>query len=612
MALHTPGNYTTSSASTAAPQSTTSARSTYSTGTPNFGLTSQMAGMGSGGESYEKLFVKIQAQIKRLNDEQKTDEKYGVHKLLKTSAGLNYSGIVVTESRSDIVAAHVLMVERTGNYPEKLVENYNGVRYDILRTPGEALDTKYMEQTIQSVVNALKVPADSVVVADGTLVPNEFDTDSDAQVAELINNTLNATHVEIATRVYDYKGNDIPSILKQYPTGKFVINMHFNSDESVYLDQTGMPVRQDVCVALSFKTNSSNNSNRSINQGDDSIEIVRTYGYIDFEYSGPTMINGMMSTQKFLPNFIITHVDAPTVAPTPDLVMMAVASVMSMSEDMAWMQAFRPTAARKNEVDFKDIGALNIEGNIEQNPTGYGKKYDTKSKQPNEMELNKLIQTLVRPVMLISIDIPKAGPETWFTSVFQAIGSKGNQVALRRVNDFMTNATGGAYVPGNEPMFDPTVNKIHGGFYKAKDGYRDLRVLSCYLAVANHVNDTNQQPAVLTQYSNSLYSNSVPTVLRAATRRTYIDEMSNRSAQVKQMYERMTFNGQFLTGWVNTLRMVGFTPVFSNSGTVNDMFIKRATANFQSAMIGQDVRLMSQQTSMPGNWAQYADYQRPY
>jgi hypothetical protein len=615
MALHTPnnGNNTTQqSAQQSAPQGTTASRSSY--GTPNFGLTSQLAGMGSGGEAYEKLFTKIQAQLKVLNEQKNTEEKYGVHKLLKTTAGLNYSGIVVTESRSDIVAANVLMIERTGNYPEKLVETYNQVRYDILRTPGEALDPKYISQTIACISNALKVPASSIVIADGTLVPNEFDAESDSQVSELINNTLNATHVEIATRVYNYKGNDIPGIVKQFPTGRFVINLHFNNEDAVYLDQTGMPVRQDICVALSFKTNT-NNSSKSINQGDDTIEIVRTYGYIDFEYTNSSMVNGMMSTQKFLPNFIITHIESPSVAPTPDLVMLSVASVMSINEDMAWMQAFRPTPARKNEVDFNDIGALNVEGNIEQNPTGYGKKYDTKSKTPNAMELNKLIQTLVHPFLLVSIDVPKAGPETWFTSVFQHIMANTNNSAdaTRRVMEFMVNATGGAYVPQPDAMFSETTNKIHGGFYKVKDGFRDLRNLSCYLAVANHVSETNQQPLLLKQYTGTLYD-TLPVGLRAATRRTYIEPMANGASNVfvKQMYERMTFNSKFLAGWIGTLRSVGFMPVFSSAGSVNDLFVKRSTANFQSAMMGQDVRLMSQQSSMPGNWGHYGDYNRQF
>lgn len=313
-----------------------------------------------------------------MNDEVKTDEKYSVIKLLKQNAGLNYSAIIVSETVDNVTSSHILMIEKTGDYPEKYIENISGVRYEITRTPADALDEKYISQSQQAVADALKVDPNSVIIADGTLVPNEFDILSEVQVSELINNTFNAIHSENAIRVTDYKGMNISQLIQQNRYGKFFVNLYFNSDESNFFDQTGMPVRQDVCISLTYKVNQ-NTSNKSINQGDDTYDIVKTYGYIDFEYIGPSVINGMMSTQKFVPNFVITHIDSQ-VAPTPDIIMLGVASVMSIGEDLNWMQAFRSIPGKKGEIDFNDIGALNIEGNIENNSIGFGKKYDTKTK----------------------------------------------------------------------------------------------------------------------------------------------------------------------------------------------------------------------------------------
>jgi len=185
---------------------------------------------------------------------------------------------------------------------------------------------------------------------------------------------------------------------------------------------------------------------------------------------------------------------------------------------MNWMQAFRSTPARKNEIDFNDIGALNVEGNIENNPQGFGKKYDTKSKTFDIGELNKFVQTLIRPNILVSIDVPKAGPETWFTSVFQYIKFRGNKEAYDRVNDSITAMTNGAYQSNNIQMFADVSNKIHGGFYKTKDGVKDIRHLSSYLAISNYIADTNQTPVLISQYTNTLYNASIPSELRAAER----------------------------------------------------------------------------------------------
>lgn len=565
---------------------------------PSFGITSRMSAFGTGGEVFEKIYEAIQKRIKYLNEEVKTEEKYAAVKLLKDTFGLNYSAIVVSETLNDLTTAHVLMVERTGDYPQVLVENISGVRYELIRTPADALDDKYVTSAQQAVADALKIDVSNVVIVDGTLVPSEFDPSNEALFQELLSNTFNAIHSELNIRVTNYKGMNLANIINANRNGKFLINLYFNSEDSNFVDQTGMPIRQDICVSLSYKTNQTNN-NKSVNQGNDIVEIVRTYGYIDFEWA-PTIVNNMMATQKFVPNFVITHVDS-RVAPTPDILMLGVASVLAVNEDMNWMQAFRPLPVRKNEIDLNDIGALNIEGNLENSPNGFGKKYDTKAKTFTVTELNKFIQTLVRPNIIVSIDVPKAGPETWFTSVLQYIKFRNSKEAYDRVNEYLTTLTNGNYTHANMPMFADISNKIHGGYYKTKDGIRDIRHLNAYLSVANFVADTNQNPALIAQYTNTLYNSSIPAELRAAERKKYIDEMSNKSVVYKQFYDRLTFSAGFLVNMVNSLKMAGFAPVFSNMGAINDMFQRRSTSDFSAAMLGMDARILGQQNSF-SNW----------
>lgn len=612
MALHTPNNQA-QAAQQAAQQQTTQQGQRMSTPQQSqpqssFGMPSQLVGMGSGGETFEKIYSKIVAEVKRLNDDKVS--KISVCKLLKHTAGLNYSAIIVAETAEGITAAHALIIEKTGSYPERISDSYNNLRYEIVRTPADALDVKYINATQACVANYLKVAKDTVIVVDGTLVVNEFDAENEGSVQELLDNTLKATHSEVAIRAYDYRGTNLQEFIAQNKSGKFVVNLHFNSDDAVYLDQTGMPVRQDICVVLSYKTGG-NNFSRSVNQGDDSVEIVRTYGYIDFEFTGAQMYNNTMSTQKFVPNFIITHIQSAT-TPTPEIVMLGVVSVMSLNEDMNWLQAFRPTVTRKDMTDHNDVGALNVEGNIEMSPTGFGKRYDIKSKGATVEELNRLIQTLSRPTMMVSIDIPKAGPETWYTSLFHYIGEQKSADAYKRLTDFLSYATGGVYASQGEAIFTDSMNKIHGGFYKTKDGYRDIRHLACYLGVANHVVDTNQPNQLVAQYTNTLYNTVVPAELRAATRREYIDSMSNKTAVYKQMYERRTFSAIFLAKWLGSLRAIGFDPVYSNSAAVNDMFVKRATANFQGAILNQDTRLMTTSNSMYNGWNAPGNYTRMF
>lgn len=582
---------------------------------PSFGVSSVLGSGGSGGEALEKLYETISKQMEECNKANQ-DNKLAVVKILKHQRGLNYSGLAICETTNGVTSAHLLIIEKTGDYPEKLVETIAGVRYEITRTPADALDDRYVVQAKNAICVALRIEEKDLIIVDGTLVPNEFDYTSEAQVGALIRNAGNAVHSENNIRVKDYKGFNLANLLASAPSGKFFINTYFNGDRTSFLDQAGMPVRQDICVALSFKFNQ-NNNNKSVNQGNDSIEIVKTYGYIDFEFTGPQMqmngmmMPGMMAPQRFVPNFIITHIESLAAAPTPDIIALAVASVVSLNEEMSWMQSFRSTAARKDVIDYNDIGALNVEGNLENAQTGFGKVYDTKSKTFTVAELNKFVQMLVRPNMLISIDVPKAGPETWYTSVFNYIKFRNSKEAYARVTDSISHLTNGAFQHGNLPIFADISNKIHGGFYRTKDGFEDIRHLSSYLSVANYIAATNQAPALISQYTNTLYNTSIPSELRAAERKKVIDEMSQNTAVYKQFYDRMTFSGMFLTNLVNSLKMAGFSPMFSNMGVANDMFVRRSSVDFAGAMIGSDLRLMGQ-NNMYGGFYNPFQYNRTF
>ncbi len=567
---------------------------------PNFGMMNKLFAYGSGGEYYEKLFEKIQEKIKPLNEDpsKNPEEQYAVIKLLKNASGLNYSGIVIAEKLGSCVSAHILIIERTGEYPEKLTENIAGVRYEILRTPADALDAKYVQSARNAVATFFKVDPAVVEMVDGTLVPNEFDPTNDALVHALVKNAIDAVQSENLIKITRYTGVNIAEILNEYRSGRFTVNLYFNAEGNDHIDQTGMPIRQDICIALSFKVNT-NTNNRSVNQGEDTVEIVRVYGYIDFEFVGPMIYNNMPTTQKFVPNFVITHIDSQA-APTPDIVMLGIISALAINEDMNWLQAFKPTMAKKGEIDFNDIGALNIEGNIENNPTGFGKKYDTKAKTFGMVELGRFVNMLVRPNLIISIDVPKAGPETWFTSLFQYIKFQNSQKALDRLYSHIRTLSNGVFTPPPTPVFSDISNKIHGGYYKTKDGLLDIRHLSSYLAVANFIADTNQNPALIAQYTNTLYNTAIPQEFRASERKRYIDQMSNNSAVYKQFHDRLTFSAPFLTSVLMALKTAGFAPMFSNMGISNEMFVKRSTMDFGQAMLGMDARVMGQSNLYSG------------
>ena len=185
---------------------------------------------------------------------------------------------------------------------------------------------------------------------------------------------------------------------------------------------------------------------------------------------------------------------------------------------------------------------------------------------------------------------------------------------MDRLNRFLIHSTGNVFQPANLPVFINTTNKIHGGFYRdpVTKTYRDLRCVTNYLAVANHVADTNQPPAKISQYTNTLYSHALPAELRAAVRRDqYVTEMTNSSAVIKRYYDRVTFSRDYLQNYLNAMQSIGYAPMFANMVN-NEVFVTRATGDFANALFGQDARLMGTAPTQYGNYGQFSAYHRTY
>lgn len=564
-------------------------------------------------ETYNKIVNKFNNIITEINKDKKIGE-YKLVKIFKNEAGLNYSCIAVglINNSKDQVYAHVLVVEKTGEFPSPLFETIQGTRYEIMRLPGDASDEKLVSSCKNKIAEIFNVSKERVVIVDTTLVPNEFNPDNDDMVNNLFYNTINACETE-------YKINNEPNIInvqnviENYKNGKFIVNMVFNDSELVK-DATGMPVREDICLNLSFKI-PSDGYRKSVNDSEKVINLIRVYGYIDFDWVQPVQTPMGITTQKFVPNFVITHIEPVDRLPSPELVLMGIACCNIINEDTNWLRAFRPAALKKNEIDYNDIGALNIEGNIENAPQGYGAKINTKNKEFSILELSTLVMKLVRPGFNLSIDLPQVSPDTWYTSMFTAASQQSsNNGAYARIVRFMDAMTSGAYSSetNNEiiPIFTNSINKIHGGFFETRDGVKDIREVTSYLAVANHIAATNQSPMLLAEYTNTFYNYNIPPELRAANRKSIIESMVSRVVY-KQFYNRMTFNKRFLKAVISSLLRCGFAPNISNAFISNDIFQRRNSADISNSFIESDVRLISPGINYPGyNWGY--GYNRTY
>jgi hypothetical protein len=553
-------------------------------------------------EYYNKLYEKLNKKLIEINKEVK-DYEYKITKIFKNEEGLRYSGIAISAKKDDRVFTHTLVVEKTGEYPEPYIVNFsdniNMQRIEILRTPSDVFDATYEAYVRKVVAQEYNISPDNVITIDSTLIPNEFDFDSEEAAIQVLYNTTSAIDTEIYFHTTP-KFINIQEINRNYPNGKFVINMSFN-DNAVVKDVVGMPIREDICISLVFKIPSGNQS-KSINNSEVVYNIVKVYGYIDFDFVAPIQTPMGVMTQKFVPNFIITYIETTDLLPSPDVLMLGIACVNVVNDDMNWLQVFRPRAIKKGEINYNDIGALNIEGNIEGNPSGYGQPINTASKEFTLLELNNLVQKLVRPGFSVSVDIPQMSPDTWYMSILNAASDPTSR-AYKRLVDSINASTNGAFssIVGNQvlPVFKNVMNKIHGGYFETKERIHDIREITSYLAVANYIAHTGQNPSYLIEYTNSLYNYNYAPEVRAAIRKKVI-EMINPRNVYKQMYNRYYFNAQFFKTLVQSYITSGFAPVFGTATVSNDMFQRRSSADLNGAIIENDIRLMNNSMAFPG------------
>jgi len=528
------------------------------------------------GEYLQTLKDELDKRLKSINiSAEKEGAKFSSMLVDNTSNQLNYSCIVVVEERSDVNygTAHVLIVERTGQYPTSYYENLNGQRTEVIRTPGDAADPVLDAVILSELQRNYKK---EVRVVFSTLVPNEFDVNSIQSVDDLLFNTISATNTEMVVSSGKFSDLNISHEI-QASQGKFTTEIIFNAQNLTQIGFDGLPVRQDAVITLYREMFADNRY--SVNNAMTKEEYVKVYGYIDFVWLGQR--NGPGTTQRFVPNFIITNVESKFPI-TPAVIMLAVVTSMGMNDETNWLQGFRPTNISKGEIDFRDIGALNLEGNIEANPSGIGKKTDLKNASKNPKELAVFSNMLVYPTFYVGIDVPVAAPSTWYTDVFRAAAMdvKGADLRIRNGLNSLTNGNFAGMNSQVGPLFEPVRTKVFSGYWTDhKNVRRDLREFD-YLAVANLVAHSGLDMSVLFEFANSFNDTGMPIEMSLQTRKKIIDNLSNGSAVIKQYADRVWFSNNAIQAAIVSLQNTGFVTSVKAPLSATDFFQQRAVASY--------------------------------
>lgn len=521
---------------------------------------------------------------------------------------LVFSAIVVVLRIKDQpklgVAYHVLICESTSEPLSPLLENINGQQVEILRITSDALDNVLVNKVKERVMRMN--PGMTPYLVDACVVPRNFDPEDKRKLQQLALNAGMACKTELVTRTPGW--SDFNLGMNQRDS-TLVINQAFNHQQIE--DAVGNPMRSDVLITFSSQKNREQGQQNQglINTGDREAKVSEVSGFIDLVWAPAQPQNQMgyytpaaVATQKYVARLVLTNLSS-NFAFTPSSMLLSLGTALTLRDDNNWMQSFRPVQTGR-DIDMHDLGAMNIEANLANEPTPFGTRINTKADTFRLEDMGRFIASLIQAGLLFSLDCPENGPQSWYTSIFAA-ASNGSTAAYDGIYEAaqdLTNGGFGRHFAKGTAMFIDTANRVHLGTWVDANGVkRDIRDIDT-VAVANLIGE--RDPQVIREWSDTFLRVDYPLAQRLAARKKIIAGLTNHSAVFSGFAQRVTFSSAFLDALSKGIRELNIpvrvvTPL--SSASFND---SRGVAGFvQQGLLAPGVSFMP---AMSGYQPQFA------
>lgn len=558
-----------------------------------------------GSEQLAKLQEKLTETLKSAT----TDYGFYIIPVDSETEKLHYSAIVVCMQKNDDkdlgVAYHTLILEATGSVPEpvqitmtgqQVMSNMStGVVFMKQRAASDVIDNTFVT-VIQNKVRAA-FPLVQNISADACVVPKDFNPEDVNAVQLLAHNVSMACLTWLSVSKKGFRDLNLAANAKD---AQVQITQQYGSAN--ISDDVGNVHRSDIVVSMSSQKQSANN-NQSLNGGDSVEKISRTSGFVDIVYAPvdqmqmamqmQTMFGAMPNMQmptppKYAARYVITHI-APEYLATPGGVWLAFYSALTVSEKNNWFLTFSNQYQESGgrgvkKINLRDPGAMGYEMNFDNNSSGVGTRIDTTSANFQPEHLGSLLTRCIRPGIMISMDIPEAGPQTWYSTAFAAaaVGDRAAYTLLYNALSDLTNGSiNGSFKQGSN-MFVDNGQRVHLGYFIDSDGVRqDLRKID-YLAIMNLCGETN--PTMIRDWSDTWTRLDIPSDVRLAKRWSIIKGLYP-SAELTGHALRVTFSPELCAAIPPAISSTGFVAISVPPYGGNELMNERGVGNVANALL---------------------------
>jgi hypothetical protein len=486
------------------------------------------------------------------------------------------------------VAFHTFILEGSVEAPASKFEQIQGKNVEIVKTVAEAFD----ENMVKIVATAVsrQFPQAPLYNAEAVVVPRDFKIDDRVILRPLAANAAFAVSQELQTKSPGFSDLNLANAQND---SSLVVRTSFNN--LPIPDAVGQPLRTDIVTDFAAVPANQNNQQNLERQS----LVSRMGGFMDIVWDAPGTPTGFgtigntgggwggqqANYQRYVARFVMTLLDPAKSLTLPNQ-LLALIPGLALREGNAWVQAFKPLPTGA-DVDMKDIGAIGYEVNFEGNASGYGDKIDTKSANFKDEHLYKLIATTFKAGMLMSLDVPECGPQTWYSSAFAA-AAEGNGRAEQAILDaaqLLTAGNFGRYFPNGGRVAVDENNRIHLGHYTGLDGNRrDIRDVD-YLAVLNLAG--GRDPGVVKDFSDTYLRREYHIALRMSERLRIIRALFP-DAVVTGYARRVTFTSEFINALASGAKDAGLTMRAATSFQDLGAYERASGAHLNQMLMGSD------------------------
>lgn len=452
-------------------------------------------------------------------------------------------------------AVHLLMLEASAEPFAPLYESVGGGTIEKLRVASDA----YCPDVIDAVfAEVARIRSGVLHDASGCVVPRRFNVEDKAMVHALGANVSKATTTELNQRLPGFVDLNLAGAEADTTLG---VRTLFNQPEEI--DAVGQHRRSDILMELTA-TSSATQTQQGVAPINRQVAISRVNGYIEPVWS-PAQVQMQQNIyapqqaqnkQLYMARFVMTGLETGDMTTIPGQ-LLALAIAATLRENSAYVPALLKKGKTGIEAEWHDPGALNIEANLMNEPSGVGSKIeDTRTDKFNLPELGQLVAATFQQGLMMSLDVSECGPDTWYNDVYAAAaeGEPGAIESIRDGADYLCNGNFSQYFPVGSEIAIDECNRIHMGYINTRDGERDARNFD-YLAGLNLL--AERDPSKMREWSDSFNRIDYSLESRLAVRKKILVAVFGDEIVFTGFARRVTFTDAFIVALLKGIQDTG-------------------------------------------------------